>query len=416
MRLSLIHILIFFLFPSVAFAQGSTDLLSARKGHKTKLTKKNKATKGLPAPKGPFKLVSYPGALGKMGAYLSQPQKPKQKYPAMIWITGGFPSGGIGSSAWERTRRDNDQSAKSYRYSGMIMMYPTFRGDAGNPGTQEGFYGEVDDVLSAAKYLAKQDFVDPNQIYLGGHSTGGTLALLAATSGYKFKAVISFGPVDEVAGYGAEALPFDVYNEKESKLRAPIHYLNGIQCPTFVIEGDDGGNAAALIAMKKVNKNPKIQFIVVKGAGHFNILAPINDYLAAKISKAGKDAELKVSAKEIQDAFNEEQTANREASDLETLAQLRQAGVNLRKVNTVRYFLYSRAQKPLDEVGKSLTNSGFSAQSVQRKLDRNKRPYFLLIVEKDLKLIDLEAVFQASKAVTRSAAKFQAQYDGWSTK
>ncbi|MDF1667054.1 MAG: prolyl oligopeptidase family serine peptidase, partial [Planctomycetota bacterium] len=285
MRFPSLHFLIIFLLPTVAFAQGSTDLLTARKGHKTKLTKKSKGDKALPEPKGPFKLVKFPGTLGKMSAYLSQPKKAKQKYPAMIWITGGFPSGGIGSSAWERTRRDNDQSAKSYRYAGMIMMYPTFRGDAGNPGSQEGFYGEVDDVLSAAKYLAKQDFVDPSQIYLGGHSTGGTLALLAATSGYKFKAVISFGPVDDVTGYGSDALPFDIDNEKEARLRAPIRYLNAIKCPTIVIEGNDGGNSAALQTMEKANKNSLVQFVVVKGAGHFNILAPINDFLAKKIAK-----------------------------------------------------------------------------------------------------------------------------------
>lgn len=296
------------------------------------------------------------------------------------------------------------------------MMYPTFRGDAANPGTQEGFYGEVDDVISAAKYLATLDFVDPKRIYLGGHSTGGTLALLAATTGHKFKAVISFGPVDDVTGYGEDALPFDIDSEKEGRLRAPIRYLGAIKCPTIVIEGTDGGNTTPLLAMKKANKNSKVQFISVKGAGHFNVLAPINDYLARKIAKLDNSAELTVTEKEIQKAFDDEQVATREAGDLETLAQLRRAGVDFRKVNTVRYFLYTREKAPLEKVSSELKSAGFSPQPILKKLDRNKRPYFLLVVHRDVRLIDLFTVFKLSKAVTESAKKYKAQYDGWSTK
>lgn len=95
MRLSLFPLVAIFLFPSVTFAQGTTDLVTARRGHKTKLTKKSKGNKSLPDPKAPFKLVKYPGKLGKMSAYLSQPPKAQKKYPAIIWITGGFPRGGL---------------------------------------------------------------------------------------------------------------------------------------------------------------------------------------------------------------------------------------------------------------------------------------------------------------------------------
>jgi acetyl esterase/lipase len=42
------------------------------------------------------------------------------------------------------------------------------------------FYDEVDDVLAAARFLANQLGVDPTQLFLAGHSVGGTTALLAA--------------------------------------------------------------------------------------------------------------------------------------------------------------------------------------------------------------------------------------------
>ena len=66
------------------------------------------------------------------------------------------------------------------------MMFPSLRGGNDNPGNKEGFLGEVDDVLAAADFLSKQEFVDPNRIYLGGHSTGGTLVLLVAACSNKF--------------------------------------------------------------------------------------------------------------------------------------------------------------------------------------------------------------------------------------
>ena len=41
------------------------------------------------------------------------------------------------------------------------MMFPSLRGGNDNPGAKEGFLGEVDDVIAAADFLAKQPYVDP---------------------------------------------------------------------------------------------------------------------------------------------------------------------------------------------------------------------------------------------------------------
>jgi len=132
----------------------------------------------------------------------------------MIWVFGGFDNS-IGETAWEPATPDNDQSASAFREAGMVMMYPSFRGGNMNPGNFEGFYGEVDDLLAAADYLATKDYVDPQRIYLGGHSTGGTMVMLAAAATVRFRAVFAFGPVDDVSGYGAEMLPFSPWDAKE---------------------------------------------------------------------------------------------------------------------------------------------------------------------------------------------------------
>ncbi len=114
------------------------------------------------------------------------------------------------------------------------MLYPSLRGGNSNPGQIEAFFGEVDDVLAATEFVAQLPYVDPQRIYLGGHSTGGTLALLVAAASDRYRAVFSFGPVDDVAGYGADVLPFNPFDQREVVLRSPIYWLDRIKTPVFV--------------------------------------------------------------------------------------------------------------------------------------------------------------------------------------
>lgn len=166
------------------------------------------------------------------------------------------------------------------------MMYPSLRGGNTNPGSIEACYGEVDDVLSAAKHLAALPYVDPKRIYLGGHSTGGTLALLVAETGTtQFRAVFSLGPVESVAGYGQDSLPFDVKDARESRLRAPIVFLPAIACPTFVFEGADPerSNISSLRRLRAANTNALVRFHPTPDATHFTLIAPWVEFAADQI-------------------------------------------------------------------------------------------------------------------------------------
>jgi hypothetical protein len=89
--------------------------------------------------------------------------------------------------------------------------------------------------------------------------------------------------VEDVAGYGPEYLPFDTSNRRELELRAPGRWLHSIKVPVFVFEGTAQGNLASLRAMERASTNPKVRFHPVKGANHFNILAPTTRVIAAKI-------------------------------------------------------------------------------------------------------------------------------------
>ena len=256
--------------------EAPVSFLEARRAFKTKLIRKEHGTDPAPtAPADLFRTVHYESPAGKLVAYVSPDPKDGKKHPAIIWIFGGFDND-IGDPAWEKQKPENDQSASAFRTAGLLMMYPSQRGGNDNPGFKEGLFGEVDDVIAAADFLAKQDYVDPKRIYLGGHSTGGTLALLvAAAAPDKFRAVVSFGPVDDVGGYGPDSLPFDLSNKKELELRAPIRWLSSIHCPAFVFEGTQQGNFKSLQALSSANRNELLHFYPVQGATHFSILAPV---------------------------------------------------------------------------------------------------------------------------------------------
>jgi dipeptidyl aminopeptidase/acylaminoacyl peptidase len=273
--------------PGPNFRAGRPDptktLAQARQGFQTRLLRQESA--GQPIPEPPprlFRLVRFDSPAGKLGAYLTPDPKDGKKHPAILWITGGD-CNTIDDSVWKDAPPSNDQSASAFRKAGIVLMFPTLRGGNDNPGFREGFFGEVEDVLAAADYAAGQPYVDPQRIYLGGHSTGGTLVLLTAECSDRFRAVFSFGPADDVRGYPPQYIPFDANDRRELELRAPVLWLHAIRSPVFVFEGTVDGNLGALQRMQRVSTNPQVRFLPVTGGNHFNILAPTTRLIAQRI-------------------------------------------------------------------------------------------------------------------------------------
>jgi dienelactone hydrolase len=285
--------------------QGSRSLPDARLGFKTKLV--SRATDRTPASEPPpqlFRKISFDSPAGRLAAYMSQVPDDGTKRPAIIWITGGD-CNSIDDSVWRKASPSNDQTASAYRDSGIVMMFPSLRGGNDNPGAKEGFLGEVTDVLAAADYLARQESVDPKRLYLGGHSTGGTLVLLVAESSDRFRAVFSFGPASDVGNYDPQFLPFDTSNPRELELRSPGRWLRSVKSPTFVFEGTiQPSNLASLQAMSRATTNPLVHFHTVSGANHFSILAPTNKLIARKVLQdEGATTNISFTEKELADLF-----------------------------------------------------------------------------------------------------------------
>ena len=127
--------------------------------------------------------------------------------------------------------------------------------------------------------------MDPQRIYLGGHSTGGTLALLIAELPNPFRAVFAFGPVSTPAVYHEPTFtPFDTTDTKELNVRSPGLWLTSVQTPTWVLEGTKSpSNIESLQLMSSYPHNHNLHFVALKGKDHFSELRPTNKSLAQAI-------------------------------------------------------------------------------------------------------------------------------------
>lgn len=287
------------------------DLFASRRAGKKTLVAWDSSDRAPlePPPAGAFDIVAYPSAVGPLKAYLTPDPKDGKKHPAIIWLTGGE-TNTIGD-VWSPRDRDDDQSASAYRKAGIVTMFPSLRGGNENPGRIEGCYGEIDDVIAARDWLAQQPWVDPARIYLGGHSTGGTLAMLVAEATDRFRATFAFGPVSSFTRYyGDDIFPFDLgtidVNKAvdEALYRAPGYWLPSVKARLFVIEGTVDGNVDLLREMKEMDKkdgrNANIEFIEVSGLDHFSILAPANEAIARRItSDTGAATNIRLTSSEL---------------------------------------------------------------------------------------------------------------------
>ncbi|XLZ72942.1 prolyl oligopeptidase family serine peptidase [Massilia sp. SR12] len=286
---------------AVAQPAQESPLVQARQGITTKIIRQGEKFPAIPAPPaGVFERVQYKSPVGALAAYVTPKPDGNGKYPAIVWITGGD-SNSL-DEMWTPKPRANDQSAAAYRKKGLVLMLPSLRGGNDNPGQRESFYGEVDDVIAAADYLASLPYVDPKRIYLGGHSTGGTLAMLVAASTSKFRGVFAFGPVASASYYGSNYNYYDLKDMQEIRLRAPILWLGSVRSDMYVLEGADGGNVEDLRDMQRKNQNQAIRFREVEGKTHFSVLAPANEMIAEKIIAAAKSGgEVDISPADIRE-------------------------------------------------------------------------------------------------------------------
>lgn len=237
-------------------------------------------TPPVPPPVPHLELVRYAAPLGMQWAYAT-PVREGTHRPAVVYVQGGF-DWGIGD-VWTPQMFDDDQSGAAFQREDLVVMYPSLRGSHDNPGRNECFLGEVDDLVAAGAHLAARPDVDPARIYLVGHSTGGTLALLVAAAPSRFAGVFAFGP-SATADYGEGGCFPEGLDELELKVRSPIDYVDVVRTPTWVVEGS-GGNVDSMDWMREHVADAPVRFLVVDELDHFTVLRAGTDVLADAISR-----------------------------------------------------------------------------------------------------------------------------------
>lgn len=297
--------------PSMGQAPATKNLLTARAGFKTSPIPNSYTTDGT-APVPPaniFLAVRYPSPAGKMFAYLSPDPGDGKKHPALIWAHGGF--GGIDKWLWEKTDK---QDPGHFREAGIIVLCPSWRGENDNPGRFQLFYGEVEDAVAAVEYLARVPYVDPARIYFAGHSTGGTITLLAAEATPRLRAAFSFGGCPDLQhlmtaskGEAYKNTPFDWHSEKENYWRSPINFVSYIHSPTFYFEGANSFYCSDARKMQEKARDEGVLFsaYIVEGATHFSEFQPISALVARKIlADTGPKCNIHFKPEEVQAAFD----------------------------------------------------------------------------------------------------------------
>lgn len=209
------------------------DLAEARSHFTTKILRSGPPPAewdDLTTPPGAHEVTYQSGAL-HLKAWISIPNDPT-KHAAILFLHAGFE---MEAEDWEVTQ--------PFRDAGYIVMMPTARGENGQHGIFTMYYDEVDDVIHAADYLRSQPFVDPDRVFVAGHSVGGTLTMLAAETYGHFRAAASISGGPDNALYlkyakGARLnAPFDPDDLREVQLRSPLAYAASFKCPVRLYYG-----------------------------------------------------------------------------------------------------------------------------------------------------------------------------------
>jgi formylglycine-generating enzyme required for sulfatase activity/alpha-beta hydrolase superfamily lysophospholipase len=173
--------------------------------------------------------MEYPSGELHLKAWINRPKDEKHKYPAVLFLHGGF---AFDTGDWEET--------KPYRDAGFVVLTPILRAENGQSGEFSFFYDEIEDVLAAADFLSKQSYVDAKRLFVAGHSVGGSLTLLTALASPKFRAAASFDGAAYMPDFTNEKnLPFDRSDPREIQMRSPIVYASSLKCPLRIYHGSE---------------------------------------------------------------------------------------------------------------------------------------------------------------------------------
>ena len=126
--------------------------------------------------------------------------------------------------------------------------------------------------------LAKSKTVDADRIYIAGHSSAATLALLVAAFEPRIKACAAYAPVTDVEARLAKVTPaldralpgFQTFLQFSS----PKTHIDKLKCPVFLFYATDDGNVPPQhsidFAANLKKTNPNVKLVSAQKGGHYD--------------------------------------------------------------------------------------------------------------------------------------------------
>ncbi len=262
----------------------NNDLAAARAKFTTKLTKRGPAPQDWQPTKPPpgVRVVEYQSGDLKLKGWLSADPGDGQRHPAVVFLHGGW---SFDLEDWE--------NAAPFAEAGFVLFTPMLRAENGNPGVYEAFYGEVDDAIAAGRYVAGLPFVDPDKVFVAGHSVGAVLTVLAAMMPSPYKSAAALDGFLDMEAWVEDAqdpklVVFDPDNEEEVRLRNPLEFVPSLRIPlTLYVEPDLHEESNEFVTEAK-GLGKQCELVVVPG-DHQTMVAPaVTKAIAQFRAAAGK--------------------------------------------------------------------------------------------------------------------------------
>lgn len=232
----------------------------------------------------PF-LVHYPSRDGKwqISAFVYVPYNAERngKNAAIVYIHGGPDS---------QTVNSFNKSIQYLVNQGFFIIAPNYRGSSGYGKEFEDANrfdmggGDLEDVISAAEWIAKTGFIDPKKIAVMGGSYGGYLAMMAVTKAPSLWAagvpivpfVNWFTEIENedplLREYDMATMGDPTKDKARLQERSPVNFVDQIKAPLLILAGGNDPRCpkteAEQVASAVKKRGGVVELKVYENEGH----------------------------------------------------------------------------------------------------------------------------------------------------